>query len=75
MYLSELKKGEMAKVISILNSNNNAERLKKLGLTEGVNVKVVRFAPLGDPMEIKLRSFSLAIRKSDAKNITVEKLL
>ena len=45
-----------------------------MGLTEGVTVTLVRRAPLGDPLELKVRDFYLAIRSSAAEKIEVEKL-
>ncbi len=74
MLLSELKKGDVATVKNVDKSNPLSDRLQKMGLTEGVTVELIRFAPLGDPMEIRLRGFLLAIRYSDAKNVTVEKV-
>lgn len=74
MLLSDLKRGDSAKVLKINVSRNIRDRLLKIGLTENVMVKVIRFAPFGDPMEIRLRDFSLAIRKSEAKRLIVEKI-
>ena len=50
------------------------ERLMTMGLTPGIKVKVLRSAPLGDPMAIGLRSYNLAIRRKDAAHITVEEI-
>jgi ferrous iron transport protein A len=43
-----------------------------MGLIRGTTVEVVRRAPLGDPMEVKLRGFMLTLRRSEAEHITVE---
>lgn len=43
-----------------------------MGLFEGTEVEVVRFAPLGDPMEITLHGYNLSVRKSEAANVDVE---
>ena len=48
-------------------------RLIDMGITPGVRVKLYKVAPLGDPLEIKLRGYMLSIRRSEAKNITVSK--
>ena len=45
-----------------------------MGLTRNTEVTVVRVAPLGDPIEIKLRSFSLTLRKQDAAQIIIRKV-
>ena len=42
-----------------------------MGLTVGVEFEVVRFAPLGDPMELKVRGYHLSLRKRDAACIRV----
>lgn len=73
MVLAELKKGETAKVISIDNDKKIKERLNNIGLTEGVKVSLVRKAPFGDPIEIKVRDFYLALRVTDAVKIQVKK--
>lgn len=44
-------------------------KLLALGVTPGAQLEVVRFAPLGDPMEIKIRGFSLSLRKHEAQVI------
>jgi ferrous iron transport protein A len=43
-----------------------------LGLIRGTPVEVVRAAPLGDPIEVRLRGFMLTLRRSEAEHITVE---
>jgi Fe2+ transport system protein FeoA len=45
-----------------------------MGLTKGITVEVVRFAPLGDPMELKVRGAHLSLRKADAAGILVQRL-
>ena len=47
------------------------QRYLEMGLTPGTEVEVVRFAPLGDPMEIRVRGYALSIRKRDASRIGV----
>jgi ferrous iron transport protein A len=46
----------------------------ELGLTVGVTIEVVRFAPLGDPMEIKVRGGHLSLRKAEAAAIRMQRL-
>jgi Fe2+ transport system protein FeoA len=74
MLLCELRIGQSAKVTALNNSEEIKERLNNIGLTKGVVVTLVRIAPLGDPMEIKVRGFYLALRNSEAEKIEVEKL-
>ncbi len=48
------------------------KRLLAMGLTRGTEFKITRFAPLGDPIEIKLRGFSLTLRKEEASFVLAE---
>ena len=47
-------------------------RLMEMGLLVGSNVQLVRFAPLGDPVEIKVRGYHLTLRKNEAEQILVQ---
>ncbi len=71
--LSELKEGTKARIIGIRGGPPiYRQRMLDLGITPGTIVKVTREAPLGDPIEIELRGYSLALRKKDAWHILVE---
>jgi ferrous iron transport protein A len=48
-------------------------RLLAMGLTKGTELTVVRVAPLGDPIEIKIRGFNLSLRKTEAEAVLVER--
>lgn len=48
-----------------------AARLFEMGLTKGAEVEVIRFAPLGDPIDIKVRGYHLSLRKREAAGIQV----
>ncbi len=50
------------------------KRLLAMGLTPGTKFLVTRFAPLGDPVEIKIRGFSLTLRKNEAAILLIEKI-
>ncbi len=69
--LNELTPGDRAVVTGIEQGNGETLRLQDLGLSEGIPIRVIRCAPLGDPMEIKLRGFHLSIRKAVAKHVLV----
>lgn len=69
--LSDMKPGESGTIISIEGSGSLRQRLISMGVTPGTRVIVRKYAPLGDPMEIRLRDFSLSIRKKDAAAIQV----
>lgn len=71
--LSELKIGQTAVVKSINIKNKEVKRhLLDMGLTKGTNVSIKKIAPMGDPIDILLRGYELAIRKADLKQIEVE---
>ena len=74
MNLSQLKIGKRAKVLSYTLPKEISDRLERLGVIKGVEIKLVRVAPLGDPFEIKVRNFNLAIRKSVADKISVQEI-
>jgi len=71
--LSNLKKGQKAKVV-LLNTTDKSlrRRLMDMGITEGVQIKIKKIAPLGDPIDIELRGYELCIRKVDMSMIDVE---
>jgi Fe2+ transport system protein FeoA len=71
MTLTKLPIGKTAKVVSISGNNSVTKRLMEMGVVPGVAVKIVKTAPFGDPLEIRLRGYSLAMRKSEAEAIEV----
>lgn len=70
--LSELKKGENGKVVKISGSGNIRQRLVDMGLVAGCSVEMQRVAPLGDPIEIKIKGYNLSLRKEEAAGVSVE---
>jgi Fe2+ transport system protein FeoA len=64
--LDELPVGGTGIVGTVEGSPALKQRLMEMGLTAGTSVEVVRFAPLGDPMEIRVRGYYLSLRKADA---------
>ncbi len=72
-HLVDLQKGQVAKVLGLHNDNPSVKRrLLDMGITTGVEVKVKKFAPLGDPVDIELRGYELCIRKKDLAEIDIE---
>ena len=71
--LSQLKAGQSG-VIKALpgKASNIMHRLIDMGLVQGTKVSVVKYAPLKDPVEIKVKNFELALRVSEADTIDVE---
>lgn len=71
--LGDLKIGQKAKVVSLNFSNKEIKRhLLDMGVTRGVQVEIKKIPPMGDPIDIELRGYELAIRKADLKQIQVE---
>jgi ferrous iron transport protein A len=70
--LSELAPGDRGKVASVAGDADAARRLMEMGLMRGTTVEVVRRAPLGDPLEVKVRGFMLTLRRAEAEHIEVE---
>ena len=69
--LASLTAGSSATVSEIRVPSEQRGRLLEMGLLVGTPIQLVRFAPLGDPMEIKVRGYNLTIRKHEAEQIWV----
>ena len=70
--LTSLAFGASAVVTEIKLPPASRSRLMEMGLLVGTKVELVRFAPLGDPVEIKVRGYNLTLRKSEAEQILVQ---
>ncbi len=69
--LSSVPVGQSATVAEIHVPPAGRSRLMEMGLLVGTTVSLVRFAPLGDPVEIKVRGYNLTLRKNEAEQIFV----
>ena len=69
--LTNLPAGTDAKVVSVVGNNAITRRLMEMGVVPGVSVRVIKTAPFGDPMEIRVRGYSLAVRRNEADSVTV----
>ena len=70
--LKNVKIGSGCKVVKVHGEGALKRRIMDMGITKGVEIFVRKVAPLGDPLEIKVRGYELSIRKSDADLIEVE---
>ena len=70
--LTSVALGQKATVAEIKLPPESRPRLMEMGLIIGTPVEVVRFAPLGDPIEIKVRGYNLTLRKHEAEQIFVK---
>jgi ferrous iron transport protein A len=73
MTLRDLNPGESGTVVSIGQKGPLKRRLMDMGITPGIGIKVVKVAPLGDPVEVNIRGYELSLRKDEAQQIIVEK--
>lgn len=71
-----LKDAEIGATVRIdsLEESELKQRLLTMGLIPGTHVKILRTAPFGDPIAIRLRAYNLALRKDDAEKILVSKV-
>ena len=72
MTLKELAVGQSGRIKKVGTTGALKQRFMDMGITKGVEVKVVKIAPLGDPIEIEIRGYNLSIRKDDASKIELE---
>jgi len=72
MKLSELKQGERGTVVDIKGSSEMKRKLLNMGIVKGAEIKMVRNAPLKDPIEFEIRGYHISLRKNEAENIIVE---
>lgn len=71
--MSELQPGEKATILELPKAEKSSNRLREMGLLPGTEITFIRRAPLGDPLEIRLRGYHLSLRMAEAKEIFVEK--
>ncbi|MCZ7649046.1 MAG: ferrous iron transport protein A [Planctomycetota bacterium] len=72
MLLSACRPGQGGRVTRTLAEGPLGQRLMEMGLIEGARVQVVRVAPLGDPVEIRLNDYHLSLRKAEAEGVEIE---
>ncbi len=72
--LGEMKPGQKARIVKIKGRGETNKRIADMGVTPGTLIEVERVAPLGDPIEVKVRGYHLSLRKEEAAGITVEPL-
>lgn len=70
--LKDIKVGETVKVVKLHGEGATKRRIMDMGITRGAELYVRKIAPLGDPIELKVRGYELSIRKADAEMIEVE---
>lgn len=71
MTLTEIPVGKEVRVLSVKGEGRVSRRLMEMGVIPGIALKIVKKAPFGDPIEVRLRGYSLAMRKTEANAIEV----
>jgi ferrous iron transport protein A len=69
--LDQLAVGQRGRITGLSGSDTLAQRLMEMGLFEGEEIEVIAIAPLGDPLEVRLRDYRLSLRRSEAARIQV----
>jgi Fe2+ transport system protein FeoA len=69
--LDQLRPGQRGRIVSLDGEARLVQRLMEMGLLEGEEVEVVAFAPLGDPMEVRLADYRLSLRRGEASRVVV----
>ena len=66
--------GQSGRIIDVTGDDAVAVRLMEMGLTDGEVIELIGFAPLGDPVEFRIRGYRLSLRKAEAARVTIEPL-
>jgi len=69
--LDQIGVGERVRIVGIPGDDAIVHRLLEMGLTDGEEVQLIARAPLGDPLEIRVRDFRLSLRRSEAARVEV----
>jgi Fe2+ transport system protein FeoA len=70
--LANLAPNEAGRICAITGVDGLSQRLAEMGFTLGQTVRVIRFAPLGDPIQVRIRGFNLALRRNEARRIVLD---
>ena len=73
MTLRDLQIGQFGKVVTVEGNGISRQHLLDMGIIPGTIVKLVKFAPMGDPMEVMLHGYSLTLRLAEAEKISVQR--
>jgi ferrous iron transport protein A len=72
MTLKDMKPGQEGMILSLGERGTMRRRIMDMGLTPGISIKVIKVAPLGDPIEVNIRNYELSLRKDEAEQIQIE---
>ena len=69
--LRELPAGSTAKVVNVHGEGAVSKRLMEMGVIPGTEIRVIKTAPFGDPIQVRVLGYSLALRKNEAASIEI----
>ena len=69
--LDQLPLGQSAKVVKLLGTPSLKRRLMEMGITPAAAIQAIRWAPLGDPLDIKIRGYHLSLRREEAAAVEI----
>jgi ferrous iron transport protein A len=73
--LNELREiGQQGRIMDVMGDDAVSVRLMEMGLTDGEEIELIGFAPLGDPIEFRIRGYRLSLRRAEAARVIVEVL-
>jgi ferrous iron transport protein A len=72
MTLDEMKPGQVCQIVDVIADGMLGQRLMDMGFIPGTHIRVVRNAPLIDPIEIEMREYHISLRHSEAKGVEVK---
>ncbi len=70
--LAQLDIGQSGRVVEVIGTGDLSRRLLEMGITPGVEIRLLQAAPLGDPLEFELRGYRLSLRRSEAARVHIE---
>ena len=70
--LRDVAVGQSATVVKLHGEGKVKRRIMDMGITTGIAIKMIKVAPLGDPIEVTVRGYQLSLRKEEASSIQVE---
>lgn len=72
--LSQMSLGQTGTIDAFSGQEEISQRLQEMGITRGTKIQLIRFAPMGDPIDIKVRGYHLSLRRKEAEIIQVSTL-
>jgi len=72
--MSEMREGQRARIVRIGGQGPFRRRLLEMGITRGAEIYVEKYAPLRDPLELRIKGYSISLRVEEAAQIEVEQI-